>query len=133
MTNLKILIVEDSAEWVNMHKKLLSEIFEENPPQIDVCFNAKDGFVKALSNSYDLIITDLEMEKIPGESCAGAWFLKNITCREQFKDTKFLIISGAYNITDIATIYKAAYIAKSSLINNPLLLKYKLESLNIKF
>jgi len=125
----RILIVEDSAEWVNMHKKLLDEIFEENPPQIDVSFSARDGFVKALSDSYDLIITDLEMEKIPGENCAGAWFLKNIKGREQFKDTKFLIISGAYNITDIAMIYKADYIPKSSLINNPLLLKYKLEAL----
>lgn len=126
---IRILIVEDNAEWVRIHKKLLAEIYAENPPQIDVCFNAKDGFIKALSSNYNLIITDLEMERIPGESYAGAWFLKNITGREQFQDTKFLIISGAYNIVDIAEIYKVDYIPKSSLINNPLMLKYKLESL----
>jgi len=125
----RILIVEDGAEWVKMHKKLLDEIFEENPPKIDVCFSARDGFVKALSDSYDLIITDLEMEKILGESYAGAWFLKNVTGREQFKNTKFLIISGAYDITDIAMLYKVDHISKSSLINNPILLKYKLENM----
>ncbi|MDD3013852.1 MAG: response regulator [Candidatus Gastranaerophilales bacterium] len=129
MNKLRILIVEDGAEWVKMHRKLLDEIFTENPPQVDECYSARDGFTKALSASYDLIITDLEMERIPGESCAGAWFLKNITGREQFKDTKFLIISGAYNIMDIAMIYKTDHIPKSSLINNPLLLKYKLETL----
>jgi CheY-like chemotaxis protein len=125
----KILIVEDNAEWVNIHKKLLGEFFVGNLPEIDVCNNAKDGFIKALSDSYEFIITDLEMERILGEDYAGAWFLKNIIIREQFKDTHFLIISGAYNIMDVAEKYKVDYIPKSSLINNPLVFKYKLEAL----
>jgi len=130
MTELKrILIIEDTPEWVRTHKNLLGEIFIENPPVIDICFSAKDGFIQALSAKYDLIITDLEMEKIPNEYYAGDWFLKNILNREQFKETKFLIISGAYNIRDIAEKYKVDYVPKSSLISNPLSLKYKLESL----
>lgn len=125
----KILIVEDNQEWVNIHKKLLSEYFAENLPLIDICFNARDGFVKALSSEYDFIITDLEMERIAGENYAGDWFIKNLILRDQFRHTKFLIVSGAYNIMDIADKYKVDFIPKSTLINNPLVYQYKLDAL----
>lgn len=130
MTKLeRILLVEDNQEWIKIHKKLLNNYFAENLPETDVCFNARDGFVKALSSQYDFIITDLEMERIAGETYAGDWLIKNLILREQFRHTKFLIVSGAYNIMDIADKYKVDYIPKSNLINNPLLYQYKLEAL----
>jgi YesN/AraC family two-component response regulator len=125
----KILIVDDYPEWLNNHKTLLEQLFGEDFFEIHTADNGKNGFNKAVQNSYDLIITDLEMEKNLGEPYAGSWLIKSLLSKEQCINTKFLIISGAYNIWDVANSLKVGYIAKSSLISNPLLIKYKLKEL----
>ena len=123
----KILMVDDSVDWLKSHKNTLVSDFGEDFFDMDFATSGKDGFNKVLQKkSYDLVLVDLEMESIYDEPYAGSWMVKNLLSREEAKNTKFIIISGAYNIRDIAEILKVSHIAKSSLVSNPLMLKYKI-------
>jgi DNA-binding NtrC family response regulator len=127
---IKILIVDDAPEWIYTHKNIIDKVFEGNTFMINTASSARDGFNKIIQEKdYNLVITDLEMEKDLGERYAGEWLIKNLTNRDEIKNTKFLIISGAYNIVDIAFSLKVDYIAKSTLISNPIILKYKLNDM----
>jgi len=134
--NFKILLVDDSVEWINTHITYIKTFFEEEMFLIEIATSAKDAFnlvVKSGHDPYDIIITDLEMEKIFDETYAGCWLVKNLINRKECQNTKFIIISGSYNICDIANNFNVSYIAKNSLVNNPYLLKYKImELINIE-
>lgn len=126
----KILLIDDSPEWLKNHLNILGQLFEKDFFQTDTAFSGKNGVLKVLQEkNYDLIITDLEMEKVFDEPYAGVWLIKNLINKEECKNTKFLIISGAYNVWDMANKLKVDYIAKSSLIDNSMLLKYKIDEL----
>lgn len=131
----KILVVDDSVEWLKSHIELIYQFFGEDLFEVNTAISAHKAFNRIFEKpdyKYDLIITDLEMEKIFGEEYAGNWLINNLINREECKDTRFLIISGSYNIRDIAEKFKVSHIPKSFLIDNPLLLKYKIcELLNM--
>ncbi|EKE03788.1 MAG: hypothetical protein ACD_20C00150G0001 [uncultured bacterium] len=126
----KILIVDDTPEWLKHHLSLIDQMFKEDVFEIHTATSGRQGFNKVLQEkNYDIVITDLEMEKVFDEDYAGVWLVRNLLNRDETKNTKFLIISGAYSIQDIADNLKVDCIAKSLLLDNPLILKYKIEEL----
>lgn len=128
----KILIVDDSTEWLKFHLQTIRDAFGADFFGIKTSLNARDAFAKAVENPenpYDLIITDLEMERMFDEDYAGCWLVRNLSCRESLLTTKIIIISSAHNISDIASGFKVDFIPKGDLIHNPLLLKYKIQEL----
>ncbi len=130
---MKILIVDDNFEWIQFHIYLLNELLEERSCEIDYELSARAGFSRVIKNHqkcYDLIISDLEMEEILQETYAGAWFVRNIIKREECKNSKILIISGSYDIKDIAKSLDVNFIPKFILSENPSILRYKLEEMN---
>ena len=94
----RILLVDDAIEWINSHKNILKSLFGEKFFCVDFVTSAKEGFNKILQEkNYDLIIVDLEMERITGEKYAGAWLIKNLQKRNDL-NSKYIIISGSYDI-----------------------------------
>jgi CheY-like chemotaxis protein len=129
---LKILVVDDSHEWIKFHLGLLNNFLEKDSFSVDFEMSGKAGFSKILktsANPYDLIISDLEMEDIAEESYAGEWFVRSILKREELKNTKILIISGSHDIDQVAKRQNVDFIPKHLLYNNPVLLTYKLEEI----
>ena len=64
MLNKKILIVEDNE---NM-RDALKMIVESMNFFVDTAVDGKEGFDKATSNEYDLIISDMRMPNLDGLS-----------------------------------------------------------------
>ena len=131
---IKILIVEDSPEWIQFHIKLLNELLENDSFEIDFEMSARAGFNKVIKKPetrYDLIISDLEMEEILGEHDAGSWLIMNILKTEECKNSKILIISGSHDINQVAKEFNVDFIPKYLLSNNPEIMSYKLEELHI--
>jgi len=129
---IKILIVEDSPEWIKFHINLLSELLEQDSYEINFEMTARAGFNKIIKNAetrYDLIISDLEMEEIQEESYAGSWFVRNILKREECKNSKIIIISGSPDIQKVAKEFNVDFIPKHKLFSNPMILNYKLEEI----
>lgn len=132
ISELKILIVDDMLQWINHHKELLQHFYSIPNNNISIEFSAEAGIKNVLANDigyYDLIITDMQMEEISDEKFAGEWLLEKLKNNEKCLSTRFLILSSAFNIKNIAERFNVSYIDKSILINNPLLLKYKLDEL----
>ena len=131
----KLLVVDDSAEWLKSHLNMIKQLFSADMFEIDTAASGKTAFSKVLENRdnpYNIVITDLEMELV-FDDYAGSWLIKNLINREECKSTKFLIISGAYSIKSIAESYNVEFIPKDMLLNNPMLLKFKiLEMLKIE-
>lgn len=130
MEKKRILIVDDSPEWIKFHLQGLELSFGEDFFNIDVTFSAHDG-IKAVEENepYDLILSDLQMEIIPGETYAGMWMVKRLKNHPKCADTKFIVISASYEIAQIARILGTAYIPKGSLIDNIAILQYKISEL----
>lgn len=128
----KILIVEDSPEWIKFHISLLNTFMERDSFEINFEMTARAGFnkvVKSKNSCYDLIISDLEMENIDGESYAGSWFIRNILKRKECESSKILIISGSPDIHIVAKDLNVDFIPKYVLSNNPMILSLKLEEI----
>jgi len=124
---MKILIVDDSMEWVKFHINLLNQFFEKGSAEIYFEMSAKSGFNRVLKEAkspYDIIISDLEMEKMQDDSYAGSWFVRNILARKECCSSKIIIISGSYDISDIAKGFNVDFIPKDVILNNPQALLY---------
>ena len=59
---MKILIIEDEVNLANSLKLGL----EENGYEVDLAYNGNDGLTKALSQKYQVIISDIKMPDITG-------------------------------------------------------------------
>lgn len=123
----RILIVDDSHNWVRYHYTAVKEIFQENV-EIDTAFSAQQGNEKitaAIDEPYDIILTDMQMEPDFIPLYAGEWFIKQIQFLNEYKNTKIFIISAASNIKQIAERYGVSYIPKYKCneIDNYLILK----------
>lgn len=59
---MKILIIEDEVNLVNSLKLGL----EESGYEVDLAFNGNDGLTKALSQKYQVIISDIKLPDITG-------------------------------------------------------------------
>lgn len=78
----KILIIEDDVAIANIEKDYL----EINNYEVDLAFDGKSGFDKAVNNNYDLILLDIMLPKIDGFSL----------CRQlrELLDIPILIVSA---------------------------------------
>ena len=117
---MKILIVDDSVSWREFHKNAIEEIFIEleiEEYEIELASSARQGYDCLMYNNespYNLIITDLQMEEDFEPKYAGEWFIEQIKSFNQYKKTKVVIISAAYNIQHIAETNNVLYIRKST-------------------
>ena len=74
-SNIKVLLINDEFFILNMMTLMLKK---ERMIYIDTAYNGYEGFKKAISNSYDLIICDINMPVMDGyRFCAN--FLKNFS------------------------------------------------------
>ena len=79
--NQSILIVDDEE----IIRDFLSEVLEDY--EITIACDGDEAIEKLKERSYDLVITDLRMPKIPGEEVVKA-------ARELRPETKVIVISG---------------------------------------
>lgn len=85
-----ILLIEDEKKIASLIKKRL----EAENYQVDVSFDGEEGFNKALTESYTLIILDLILPKKDGLSIVTDLRLKNIS-------TSILILSTKSTVDEI--------------------------------
>lgn len=112
----KILIVDDSPNWVKYHEFAINELFEGNVA-IEKGYSAKEGVEKLLLNidkPFDIILTDMQMEPDYLPLFAGEWFIKQIQYIKEYNNTKIFIISAAENIKFLAGKYDVDFIRKAS-------------------
>ena len=97
-----ILIVDDEA----IIRDFLSEVLEDY--DIDVASDGDEAIVKLKDRTFDLIITDLRMPKVPGEEVVKA-------AREHSPQTKVIVISGyssLYTVSQSVSNGASAYLSK---------------------
>ncbi len=128
--NYRILIVDDICDWLNHHAGLIKTFYGLDTLEIVCASSAQSALEKIMASEqpFDLLLTDLEMESIANENYAGAWLVKNMKVHQD-KVKNILIISGSYDIKEVADSLNVDFIPKDLLMNNPLLLKYKLDEL----
>ena len=116
----KILIVDDIEGWRNYHSEILAKIFPD--AKIILADSAKVGYDKLLENTdkpFDIIISDLQMEKDYEPKYAGEWFVEQVKTFKAYQKTKIVIISAAYNIHYIAEMLGVDCISKTTARNFP--------------
>ena len=112
---MKILIVDDIKGWRDYHSKMVIELLPNS--EIILAESARVGYDKLLEHNdvpFDIIFTDMQMENDFEPKYAGEWFIEQIKTFKNYKNTKIVIISAAYNISHIANIYGVNYIRKST-------------------
>lgn len=85
--SLKLLYVEDNADARTQTLKMLNNFFKD----IDVAYDGEEGLKKYKQNSYDLIITDINMPNLNGLQMSKE--ILNISPEQM------IIILSAYNDT----------------------------------
>ena len=123
----KILIVDDEISWLETHREIIDisypEMFE-----FEFAASAKEAINKIKEFKPDLVITDLEMEKIENELCAGQYLIKNIN--NNYENIEIIIISGASDIDAIANNNQVKrFIPKWDLFNYPIALRLNLSEI----
>lgn len=119
-----ILLVDDDVAWLSSHKEVIEVAFNDLF-QLSYAESASEALRIFEKSKPDLLITDLEMEKISSGIVAGEYLIKKVL--EKLPQMKIIIISGAPDIAKVAernNIY--GYIPKWSLNTYPLQLKMKL-------
>ena len=109
----KVLIVDDSQSWVSYHKANILNTYDE--VEVDCAYSARQAYdliFGMVSDPYNLIITDLNMEYDFEPLYAGEWLIEQIQHLKQYFKTKIYICSAAYNIKMIAEHYNVNYIPK---------------------
>jgi DNA-binding NarL/FixJ family response regulator len=112
---MKILIIDDIKGWQDYHSSIIREILPE--AIIQTGSSAREGYDKLLENNdspFDIILTDMQMENDFEPKFAGEWFIEQIKTFKNYKNTRIVIISAAYNIPVIAENYGVDYIRKGT-------------------
>ena len=100
--NHSILIVDDEA----IIRDFLSEVLEDY--DIDVATDGDEAIAKLKDRTFDLIITDLRMPRVPGEEVVKA-------AREYSPKTRVIVISGyssLYTVSQSVSHGAAAFLSK---------------------
>ena len=117
---MKILIVDDVKGWRDYHSYIMNELFEH--ANIQTAESARDGYDKLMENNdvpFDIILTDMQMENDFEPKYAGEWFIEQIKTFKNYKKTKVVAISAAYNLKMIAENLGVESISKSTARNFP--------------
>ncbi len=105
--NHSILIVDDEA----IIRDFLSEVLEDY--DVDVAHDGDEAIVKLKDRTFDLIITDLRMPKVPGEEVVKA-------AREHSPQTKVIVISG---YSSLHTVSQSVSNGASAFLSKPFSIK----------
>jgi DNA-binding NtrC family response regulator len=100
--NQSILIVDDEE----IIRDFLSEVLEDY--DISVATDGDEAIQKLKERSFNLVITDLRMPRVPGEEVVKA-------ARELQPDTKVIVISGyssLYTVSQSVTHGACAFLSK---------------------
>lgn len=127
----KILLVDDTKSWIIFHKNTISSIFGDyfQITTADCAKEALNIIRKNISNPFDIIITDLQMENDFEPRLAGEWLVERIQEIKEYSTSKIIIISAVYNIETIAKKYKVECISKNMLVRNQLLMKFMFQKI----
>lgn len=113
--DLLILVVDDSENIRDIQKDiLLTQGFT-----VDTAVDGQDGFEKAMSKNYDIIISDVDMPRLNGFE-----FTKKVKATDKHKDTPVIIITSRENDRDQISGMEAgasAYIVKKDFRESNLL------------
>lgn len=110
----KILVVDDSPDWINTHIFALKYHFGKNV-EINIASSAKQGhqlITKNIFAPYDIILVDMEMENDFTPLYAGEWLIQQIQSHEEYNNTKIFIVSAVDKIIQIAEKYYVSCIPK---------------------
>ena len=127
---MRVLTVDDSFDWLNIHSNVLSGIFEDSLELISAnsASEAIDIYKSDYrENPFDLVITDLQMEGNFEPLYAGEWLIKEI--QNLNASQPILIVSSCFNIEQIANTYNVDYISKRLIISDLDAYQLKLEGL----
>lgn len=117
---MKILIIDDVLGWRNYHSKIVSELIPEAKIELaETAYNAYNKIIEHSESPFDIILTDMQMEQDYEPLYAGEWLIERIQELKQYKKTKIIIISAAYNIETIAQNYNVNYLRKTTARNFP--------------
>lgn len=114
-TKGKILVVDDSLNTREIEKSIL----ESHGYSVDIAVDGLDGLSKIKSNSYDLVVTDVEMPNMDGFSLT-----EKIRSTSKFKDLPVIIVTSLEKKEDKErglNVGASAYIVKGSFDQNNLL------------
>ena len=127
----KILLVDDTKSWIIFHKNTISSILGDyfQITTADCAKEALNIIRKNISNPFDIIITDLQMENDFEPRLAGEWLVERIQEIKEYSTSKIIIISAVYNIETIAKKYKVECISKNMLVRNQLLMKFMFQKI----
>lgn len=112
----KVLVVDDMQQVLEFHKGNI--LYNNKDVKVDTAQSAREGYDKVfahVSDPYDVIITDLQMENDFDPLCAGEWLIQQIQLLKQYYKTRIYICSGYYAIKMIAEKYNVDYVRKSEL------------------
>ncbi len=126
----KVLIVDDTLSWVKFNQNLIETFYPKifDITTVQTAWDARLAAIENLDIPYDLIITDLQMENFENDTLAGEWLIKQIKGFKEYKNTKFLIISGMSTIKHVAERNNVAFISKPRLVSNNNALRMVIET-----
>ena len=111
----RILIVDDLEGWINFQSDVIKELYKDEEIEIITANSATKAYDILLEKqNLDIIITDLQMEENYSPLYAGEWLIEQIRNFNNYLNTKIIIISGSYNIRQIANHYGVNCIPKST-------------------
>lgn len=112
----KVLIVDDVRGWREQHLLILKELLASDT-LYDFASSAREAYdlvYNNISEPYDLILTDLQMEEDFAPKYAGEWFVEQVKLLKQYNLCRIVIISATYNIGLIAEGLGVKYLSKST-------------------
>lgn len=120
---IRILIVDDAPGWVNYHKTNI-EYLNIKGIEIETAYSAKEAFMKvetSIVTPYDVIFTDLQMEKDYLPRLAGEWLIEQIKTHKQYSSgskSNIVIISASAEIQKTARAHDVLYLPKTVVRNS---------------
>ena len=114
---MRILAVDDSFDWLDIHSYMLESSFG-NDTEVICASSASEALniykEDYIENPFNLVITDLQMESDFEPLYAGEWLIKEILTLKNTQN--ILIISSSLNIEHIANTYKVDYLSKRNIV-----------------
>ena len=118
---MRVLAVDDSFDWLNIHSTELESICEDGDLELISACSATEALNiykdEYLEKPFELVITDLQMESDFDPLYAGEWLIKEI--QELNPDQKILVISSHFDIDVISNNYGVDYLSKRFIISDP--------------